>query len=98
MMHTNSETDWEDLRVFLAVARFGSLSAAGDHLQLAHTTIGRRISNLEARVGGRLVARHAKGMRLTHRGRELATRLAAMETTAADLERHLLGSDNKMAG
>jgi DNA-binding transcriptional LysR family regulator len=89
---------WDDLRVFLAVARLGSLSAASAQLRLAHTTIGRRITNIERRIGARLLARHAKGMQLTHRGRELARHLGAMETTASEVERHLFGKDNKMAG
>lgn len=97
-MHMDKGVSWDDLRVFLAVARLGSLSAASAQLRLAHTTIGRRITNIERRIGARLLARHAKGMQLTHRGRELARHLGAMETTASEVERHLFGKDNKMAG
>ena len=42
-------TDWDDLRVFLAVARAGSLSAAGAALGLDPATVGRRIARLEHR-------------------------------------------------
>lgn len=98
-MHIGETLDWDDLRVFLVVARLGSFSAAGDRLRLAHTTVGRRISNIESRIGARLLARHAKGMQLTHRGRELVRHLSAMETTAGEVERYLFGTaGNKMAG
>jgi DNA-binding transcriptional LysR family regulator len=97
-MHIGDTISWDDLRVFLVVARLGSLSAAGDRLRLAHTTVGRRISHIESQIGARLLARHSKGMQLTHRGRELARHLAAMETTAGEVERHLFGADDKMAG
>jgi len=97
-MHIGDDISWDDLRVFLAVARLGSLSAAGDSLRLAHTTVGRRISNIESQIGAKLLARHGKGMQLTHRGRELARHLTGMETTAAEVERHLFGTDDKMAG
>jgi DNA-binding transcriptional LysR family regulator len=97
-MHIGDTISWDDLRIFLVVARLGSLSAAGDHLHIAHTTVGRRISNIESQIGAKLLARHRKGMQLTHRGRELARHLSAMETTAVEVERHLFGTDNKMAG
>ena len=97
-MHIGDPLSWDDLRVFLVVARLGSFSAAGDRLRQAHTTIARRIANLERRVGGKLLARHAKGMRLTHRGRQLAQYLNAMETTASEVERHLFGANQDMAG
>ena len=97
-MHIGETIGWDDLRIFLTVARVGSLSAAGDRLRLAHTTVGRRIAQLEGRIGAKLLARHSKGMQLTHRGRELARHLGAMETTAGEIERHLFGSDDKMAG
>lgn len=97
-MHIGKSIGWDDLRVFLTVARLGSFSAAGDSLQLAHTTVGRRIATIESQIGAKLLARHRKGMQLTHRGRELARRLSTMETTAAEVDRHLFGADNKMAG
>jgi DNA-binding transcriptional LysR family regulator len=91
--------DWDDLRVFLAVARAGSLTAASASLGLVHTTVSRRISNLERRIGARLLARHSRGMQLTQRGRDLALKLGAMEASAAEVEGHLFGSgDTSMAG
>ena len=68
------------------------------HLPPATLATIDRVFGIERRIGARLLARHAKGMQLTHRGRELARHLGAMETTASEVERHLFGKDNKMAG
>jgi DNA-binding transcriptional LysR family regulator len=97
-MHSGETISWDDLRAFLVVARLGSFKAAGNLLGIAHTTVGRRISAIEGRIGARLLARHSKGMRLTHRGRELAMRLSAMETTAGEVERHLFGGGRELTG
>ena len=97
-MHIGDAIRWDDLRAFLVVARLGSFKAAGSQLGIAHTTVGRRISAIESRIGTRLLARHSKGMRLTHRGRELARRLGIMETTAGDIEQYLFGDNKDMTG
>ena len=45
--------DWDDVRVFLAVAREGSMRAAGRALGLSQPTIARRLAAFEASFGGR---------------------------------------------
>src|SRR5271170_2725028 len=58
--------DWDDVRVFLAVARHGSLRAAGRALGLSQPTIGRRLASFEAAFGGpTLFDRLPEGLRLT---------------------------------
>ena len=44
--------DWDDVRVFLAVARKGSMRAAGRALGLSQPTIARRLAAFEATFGG----------------------------------------------
>src|SRR5207248_9565094 len=44
--------DWDDARIFLAVARHGSLRSAGRALGLSQPTIGRRLAAFEAAFGG----------------------------------------------
>ena len=58
----------DDLLVLLAVARAGRYTAAANELGLNHTTIARRISALEAALGGRVLARGAAGWVLTPLG------------------------------
>lgn len=75
--------DWDDLRVFLAVARSESLSGAGRRLQIDPATVGRRIARLEDAVGARLFSKTPQGYALTGEGGRLLTHAeraeAAME-------------------
>jgi len=45
--------DWDDLRFFLALARHGTLSSAAKALHVAQSTVGRRLTSLEAGLGAR---------------------------------------------
>lgn len=63
--------DWDDLRVFLAVARSESLSGAGRRLQIDPATVGRRIARLEDAVGARLFSKTPQGYALTGEGGRL---------------------------
>ena len=58
----------DDLLVLLVVARTGRYTSAGQQLGLNHTTIARRISALEAQLGGRVVSRADGGWELTALG------------------------------
>jgi len=60
--------NWDDIRVFLAVARAGRLQAAGRLLALDHSTVARRMGSLEAAIGARLIDRSPRGIVLTHAG------------------------------
>ena len=53
--------DWDDLRLFLAVARAGSLSGAARSLGVTHSTVFRRIGAFEARLRERLSDRPPGG-------------------------------------
>ena len=67
-----STMDWDDVRVFLAVARHGSLRAAGRALGLSQPTIGRRLAAFEATFGGpTLFDRLPEGLRLNGAGEAL---------------------------
>lgn len=76
--------DWDDLRVFLAVARSESLSGAGKVLRLDPATVGRRIARLERAMGARLFVKSPQGYGVT----EAASRLL----THAELVEHTLGA------
>ena len=49
------EPDWQDVRVFLALGRYGSLSAAARIPSVNHATIARRLRSMEAALGERLI-------------------------------------------
>lgn len=63
--------DWDDLRIFLAVARSDSLSGAGKRLGIDPATVGRRIARLEDTMGARLFVKSPQGYALTEAGGRL---------------------------
>ena len=75
--------DWDDLRIFLAVARAESLSGAGRRLGMDASTIGRRIARLEGAVGAALFAKTPQGYALTAEGARLVAPAEAAEQSSA---------------
>lgn len=71
--------DWDDLKVFLAVARGESLSAAGKALKRDPATVGRRIAKLEEALGAALFSRAPTGYALTEAGARLMEHAEAAE-------------------
>jgi DNA-binding transcriptional LysR family regulator len=63
--------DWDDLRIFLAAARSGSLAAAGEKLGVNTATVGRRIARLETALKSTLLVRSRSGLQLTAVGAQL---------------------------
>jgi len=60
--------DWDKLRVFHAVADAGSLTHAGEQLDLSQSAISRQIRGLEEQLQATLFHRHARGLLLTEQG------------------------------
>jgi molybdate transport repressor ModE-like protein len=81
-----TEVDWSDVRVFAAVARHGSLSAAARALAVNHATVARRLAHLERTLGARLLERRPSGYKLTAAGRNALQAATAMERSAAALK------------
>jgi DNA-binding transcriptional LysR family regulator len=73
------QNSWDDLRVFLEVARQGGLSRAARRLGLDHSTVSRRISQLEFSLDAKLFDRESGGLRLTKVGESLIQPVQAME-------------------
>jgi DNA-binding transcriptional LysR family regulator len=78
--------DWDDLRVFLAVARRESLSAAGKALRIDPATVGRRVARLEDSLGTRLFVKSPQGYVLTEAGARLVPRAEVAETALRGLD------------
>jgi DNA-binding transcriptional LysR family regulator len=79
--------DWEDLRVFVALARAGSLSAAARALKVSHATVGRRVAALEDTLGRPLFDRRADGYALTAEGAAVLELAAGMDERASAILR-----------
>lgn len=74
--------DWDDVRIFLELARTGSLSSAARALRISHATVGRRIAALEAALGRVLAERRPDGYVLTADGEAVRALAEAMDERA----------------
>lgn len=90
--------EWSDFRIFLAVAREGTLGAGARRLGLTQPTMGRRLKALEAALGTVLFQRTTDGFVLTDEGRLLLPHAERMEEEAIAVERGLAGSRNELDG
>lgn len=93
-----TELDWQDVRVFLALGRYRSLSAAARALQVNHATVARRIQSLEESVGEKLVDRRPDGYVLTPAGESALEAAAEMEAAAQTLSRPSVTEDVTLRG
>jgi DNA-binding transcriptional LysR family regulator len=91
--------DWNDVRVFLAVAREGSMRAAGRALGLSQPTIARRLAAFEASFGGpALFDRLPEGLRLNAAGEQLIPAAESIEDAVLTLERRSAAASPVLSG
>ena len=90
--------DWDDVRYFLAVARGGSLRAAAERLGVTHSTVLRRIAQLEERLGAQMFEKLPSGYRLTAAGEEVLELANQMEASSHQLETRVFGRDQSVRG
>ncbi len=90
--------DWDDLRVFLAIARSKTLSGAARNLGVNQTTVTRRLEALEARLGVRLFDRSPTGISATSAANEVLAVAERVEDNVASIERQLIGQDMRLTG
>lgn len=90
--------NWDDYRIFLVLARTGSLSRAADLLKLDHTTVGRRVAALEVDLNVRLVHRLPRSVHLTAEGERLAELGGDVEEALARVARVASGAAADVRG
>ncbi len=90
--------DWDDVRYFLAVARAGSVRAAASVLQVNHSTVLRRIAQLEERLGAQMFEKLPSGYHVTEAGEEVRELAEQMEASSLQLETRVLGRDQSVRG
>ena len=93
-----SQMKWDDLRVFLQVARDSRLLVAGRTLGLDPATVGRRITALEDALGAKLFDRSPQGYAITEAGRNLVAHAQGMENLAAAAREDVGGHAEKLTG
>jgi DNA-binding transcriptional LysR family regulator len=90
--------DWESLRIFLALARTGTMAGAARKLGLDETTVARRVLRLEQELPARLVERSRSGFALTAAGESVLDAAQEMERAALAAERRAVGADRELSG
>jgi DNA-binding transcriptional LysR family regulator len=90
--------NWDDLRIFLAVARIGSLSGAARNLDVQHSTVSRRLQHLESSLGVRLLDKKRSGYELTPAGEDLREAALRMEREVLNVDGALQGLDASLRG
>ncbi len=90
--------DWDDIRVFVILARVGSVRGASAKLGVSHSTVGRRIERLEAALSVKLFNRLPEGYALTAEGERFLERAEQVESQVHRLELDLEGRDARLSG
>ncbi|MEL7344149.1 MAG: LysR family transcriptional regulator [Pseudomonadota bacterium] len=90
--------NWDDMRIFLSVARMESLSAAARSLRLDPATLGRRIQRLEGAMDMPLFAKSPQGYALTGAGERLLLHAERAEAAMQGAEEDLRGDTETLSG
>ena len=90
--------NWDDIRIFLSIARTGQILAAARRLGLNHATVARRLTALEESVGTRLFDRSTSGCVLTDAGNRFFERAETIEAEALAAEADFGGDTPGITG
>ena len=90
--------DWDKLRIFHAVADAGSLTHAGDKLNLSQSAVSRQIRALEESLNATLFHRHARGLILTEQGELLFDATSAMNKRLDAASARIRDSEEEVFG
>ena len=92
------DLQWDDLKIFLAVARTESLSGAGRVLKVDPATVGRRIARLEESLGAPLFAKSPQGYAMTDAGQRLMAHAERAEAAMGAAVEELAGQAGALSG
>lgn len=92
------DLEWGDVKVFLAIARAGTLMGAARETALSQPTMGRRLKALETALGHALFQRTSDGYVLTAAGQAVLGHGERMEEQALAFQRELDGSEQQLEG
>lgn len=90
--------EWDDLRILLAVWRYGTASAAAQELGISHATVSRRMAALERQLKVQLIDRASLGWMVTPLGERLAQLAETMEQPANEAVRIAHAHSQELAG
>lgn len=92
------DQNWDDYRLFLAVAQAGTLSGAARMLGVTHSTVFRRLAAFEDRLGVRLFERLPSGYVLTAAGEAMEVATTRIDNEIAGIRRQMVGQDHRLSG
>lgn len=90
--------EWSDIKIFLAIARHGTLGAAARQAGVSQPTMGRRLKALEASMSASLFQRTPDGFVLTAAGEAALAHAEQMEEEALAFERDVAGESRQLEG
>ncbi|MEO4041919.1 LysR family transcriptional regulator [Hoeflea sp. CAU 1731] len=90
--------NWDDVRIFLAVARTGQILAASRRLELNHATVSRRITALESDLQSKLLIRRTNGCDLTQEGEAFMHAAERMEAEMLAARAAVGRTDTEVSG
>ncbi|MGE0501046.1 MAG: LysR family transcriptional regulator [Rhizobiaceae bacterium] len=90
--------NWDDVRIFLAVARAGQILGAARRLELNHATVSRRIASLEGALRAKLFRRLTTGSELTAAGERFLALAERMEADVIAARAEVAGEDQEVSG
>jgi DNA-binding transcriptional LysR family regulator len=90
--------DWDDIRIFLAVARFKKIALAARQLGIDPTTLSRRIGRLEEALGARLFDVGSSGRLLSERGQAMLNHAERVESAALAAMEDVTGEAYRLSG
>jgi len=90
--------DWDDIRVFLAVVRSGTVRGAARQLGITHATVSRRLRGLEERLGSQLFDRVPGGQTLSTVGQSILETAEQIEERMGEIDRRAFAQNTNLAG
>ncbi|MEH6741331.1 MAG: LysR family transcriptional regulator [Sulfitobacter sp.] len=90
--------DWDDLRIFLAVVRAGSVRGAARNLSKTHATVSRHLQSLHDVLGSPFLERRKEGQCLTDLGQRILPLAEGIEAKVAKIDRMSFSADTGLAG
>jgi len=90
--------NWDDIKIFLAIAKMGGLKKASNILGIHHSSCARRINTLENDLGIKLFDRLASGYALTQGGEQLLHSSQQIQEGFNSIDRDILGKDLRVEG
>lgn len=90
--------DWDDLKIFLAIARRGSVRGAADELKVNQSTVSRRIAAFEKKIDTILFEKLPSGYVITEAGEKILGNVEHIEDQVFSIDRNLYSQKDELTG